>query len=190
MAVTLPSRKCPPPLVLEYRLVEEDVRHYAASGRLRACGQLCRRQGRGMLAPAALGGLLFGLCLGAHGARAAGVAIGATLGVLAAIAWLRRSWACRCSCRLAREAGVPLGLRLTASDRGLVKDPAPDGSDPGRTFEWPEVTEVDRVDHLTVFRLRSAGSVLLIPDRAFADAGARERFVDQVRDWRRYAARS
>jgi hypothetical protein len=170
--------------VVEYRLTEADVRHYATAGRARACRRLGREQGWGLLPLIAVGLLLFGLCYQSHGIRAVGLAVGTTLAVLLACARLREAGTCRRACRLARDLGVPLDLRLTASALGLVKDPAPDGSDPGRRFGWSEVVEVDRVDHLTVIRLRPAGGVLLIPDRAFPDPEARGQFAARARHWR------
>lgn len=173
------------PLVVEYQLTEADVRRFATSGRARACRRLCREQGWGILPLVGLGLLLFGLCYRSHEAWAVVVALGTTMAVLAAFARLREARSCRRVCRLARDLGVPLDLRVAASTAGIAKDPAPDGSDPGRTFAWSEVVEIGRVDHLTVIRLRPAGSVLLIPDRAFGDDESRERFAGEVLGWHR-----
>jgi hypothetical protein len=172
---------------LEYRLTEADVRHYATSGKVRACGQLCRNQGWDLvpLAPVAL--LLFALCYRANGVRSVALMLATFLAVLGVLGWLRWFGFCRWECRLAHDVGVPLDLHLSVSPAGITKGASADESDPSRTFVWSEVVEVERVDHLTVIRLRPAGGVLLIPDRAFLDEPARVEFEARARDWQRAA---
>jgi hypothetical protein len=171
--------------VLEYRLTEADVRHYATSGKVRACHQLCRRQGLGLLPLVAIGLLLFGLFYWSHGFRSVGLMLVTFLAVLGALGWLRWSGYCRRECRLAHDVGVPLDLHLSVSPSGITKDASADDSDPSRTFAWSEVLEIGRVHHMSVIHLRPAGGVLLIPDRAFPDDQARNEFETEVRGWQR-----
>ena len=174
--------------VLEYRLTEADVRHYATSGKVRACRRLCRRQGSGLLPLAAIGLLLFGLFYRSHGVRSVGLMLVTFLAVLGAMGWLRWSRHCRQECRLAHDMGVPLDLHVSVSPSGITMDAPADDSDPSRTFGWSEVVEIGRVHHLTVIRLRPAGGVLLIPDRAFPDDQARNEFENQIQGWQTAAA--
>ncbi len=183
-ADSLPSSS----IALHYRLTEADVRCHVRSGRARACRRICRDQGWGMIPLLALGLLLFGLCWRSHGFRPVGRAIAATAAVLGGFAWLREARTCRRACRMARDLGIPLDLRLTVTPEGITQEPAPDGSDPGRTFAWSQVAGIDRVDPMTVIRLQPAHGVLLIPDRAFADAAAAGQFAARARDWQRAAA--
>jgi hypothetical protein len=173
--------------VLRYRLTEADVRRYATSGKVRACRQLCRNQGLGLLPVVAIGLLWFGLSYRSNGARSAVLMLVTFLAVVGALGWLRWSGFCRWECRLAHDVGVPLDLHLSISPAGITKDASADDSDPSRTFRWSEVVEVGRADHLTIIRLRPAGGVLLIPDRAFLDEPARIEFETRARGWQRAA---
>ena len=172
---------------LEYRLTEADVRHYANSGKVRACGQLCRNQGWDLLPLAAVALLLFALCYRANGFRSVVLMLATFLAVMGLLGWLRWSGFCRWECRLAHDVGVPLDLHLSVSPTGITKGASADDSDPSRTFAWSEVVAVGRADHLTVIRLRPAGGVLLIPDRAFLDEPARIEFETRVRGWQKAA---
>src|SRR5258708_27019056 len=87
---------------IEYRLTEADVRDYATSGQVRACRQLCRNQGWGLLPLLAIGLVLIGLFYRSHGARSVGLMLAISLIVLGALGWLRRARDSRTECRLAR----------------------------------------------------------------------------------------
>src|SRR3954468_20071544 len=96
--------------VLEYRLTEAAARHYATSGPVKACRQLCRNQGWGLLLVLAIGLFLFDLVYQSHGAQSVGLMLVVLLIVLVALGWLRRARYCRKECRLARDMGVPLDI--------------------------------------------------------------------------------
>jgi hypothetical protein len=183
MSETISSTESAESFVLEYRLTEADVRHYATSGKVRACRQLCRNQGWGLLLVLAIGLFLFGLIYRSHGVRSVALMLAVSLTVLGALGWLRRARYSGKECRLARDVGIPLDIHLSVTAGGITKDESADESDPSRTFHWSEVVEIVRVDHLIAIRLRPAGAVLLIPDRAFRDDLARDRFETQIRAW-------
>ena len=168
-------------LPLEYRLTEADVHHYCTSDRARKCWRTCRRRKAAVLILALLGLFLVGMCYRARGGRAASLAMTTALVVLGALAWSREARADHRVCRLAREMGLPLDLRLVVSREGLAEESVSGPFDPGRTFAWSEVVDVSRVDRLTVIRLRPAGGVLIVPDRAFPSARARDDFLDNAR---------
>jgi hypothetical protein len=172
---------------LEYRLTEADVRRYCIFGRPGKCWRACRQRKAALAILAILGVFLVGMCYHERGAWSGTLALGATLAVLIALAWSRQAWADRRVCRVARQVGLPSDLRVTVSPEGITKAPGPDPSDPGRTFAWSEVVEVDRIDGLTVIRLRPAGGVLIVPDRAFPTVEARDGFGRSVRAWREAA---
>ena len=172
------------PLQLEYRLTESDVHHYCTSDRARKCWRSCHRRKAAVSILAMLVLFLVGMCYQARGGRSASLALTTTLAVLAMLAWSREARADHRVCRLAREMGLPLDLRLIVSRGGIVEESGSDPPDPRRTFAWSEVVDVSRVDHLTVIRLRPAGGVLIVPDRAFPSTKVREGFLEDARAWR------
>jgi hypothetical protein len=172
------------PVVLEYQLTEADVHHYCIRGRPRACWLTCRDRKTAMLVLAALGLFLIGMCYHSYGFRSGTLALVTTLGVLTALAWSHRAPADRRICRLAHEMGLPCDVRLVVSPEGIVKSPGASPDDPGRTFTWSDVVGFDRLDDLTIVRLRPARSLLIVPDRAFPDAEARAKVAEKVRRWR------
>ncbi len=171
------------PTVLEYQLTEADVRRYCVAGRPRACWLACRERKVGLAILGAIWAFLVGLCFARHGATAGSLALGSSLAVVLFLTWLRRARSDHRVCRLARAMGLPYALRLVVSDQGIVKEPGDDPSDPGRSFAWSEVVEVARVDALTVVRLRPAGALLIVPDRAFPDPEAREALARHAQGW-------
>ncbi len=177
------------PIVLEYQLTEADVRHYCISGRPGACWRTCRRRKLAILALAALGLFLIGDCYHSHGFRAGTIALVTTIGVLTALAWSHRAPADRRVCRLARDMGLPCDVRLVVSPEGFVKEPGASPDDPGRTFGWSDVVNVDHFDSVTVVKLRPARSLLIVPDRAFPSPEARAEVVETIREWRKAAGR-
>jgi hypothetical protein len=176
-------------LVLEYRLTEDDIHHYCLAGRPRKCWRSCRHRKVALLILSALGLFLVGVCYHARGIRAGGLAIGTTLGIVAAFVWTRQARIDGHLCRLAGQMGLPEDFRLVVSAEGIVEEPAADSGDPGRSFGWSEVIAIDRIDRLTVLRLRHGGCVLFVPDRVFSTPEAREGFARSIRAWRKAASR-
>ena len=137
-----------------------------------------------MLVLAALGLFLVGLCFHAVGLRPGSLALVTTLVVLAALTWSREARAEHRVCGLARSMGLPRDLRLVFFPGGISEDSTPETPDPDRTFAWSEIVEIFRVDRLTVIRLRPAGGILIVPDRALALPGQRADFDEWIRAWR------
>jgi hypothetical protein len=159
------------PIRVEYQLTEADVHHYCSAGLAGKCWRSCRGRKTSILLLVALGCFLVGTCFHAQGVRAGGLALGTTLVVLAALAW-------------GREARVERDLRLIVSSEGITEESGPEIDDPARTFAWPEVLDVSRMNHLTVIHLRPAGGVLIVPDSAFASDQRRAEFEEAIRAWR------
>ena len=189
MSATSTSSEPSASLVLEYQLTEDDIHHYCVAGRPRKCWRSCRHRKVALLILAALGLFLVGVCYHARGLRSASLAIGTTLVIVAALAWTRQARIDLHICRLAGEMGLPEDVRLVISAEGIVEEPAADSGDPGRSFGWSEVIAIERIDGLTVFRLRHGGCVLFIPDRVFSTPKARTEFVERCRGWRKAASR-
>jgi hypothetical protein len=189
MRATTTSSEPSASLVLEYQLTEDDVHHYCVAGRPRKCWRSCRHRKAAILILLALGAFLVGACYHAQGIRAVGLAIATTLGIVAALAWNRQSRIDSHICWLAGQMGLPEDFRLVVSSEGIAEEPSADSGDPGRSFGWSEVIALDRIDSLTVFRLRHGGCVLFIPDRVFPTPKARAEFVDRCRAWRKAASR-
>jgi hypothetical protein len=172
------------PIRVEYQLTEADVHHYCSAGLAGKCWRSCRGRKTSILLLVALGCFLVGTCFHAQGVRAGGLALGTTLVVLAALAWGREARVERCVCRVAGQFGLPRDLRLIVSSEGITEESGPEIDDPARTFAWPEVLDVSRMNHLTVIHLRPAGGVLIVPDSAFASDQRRAEFEEAIRAWR------
>jgi hypothetical protein len=189
MGATSTSSEPSASLVLEYRLTEDDIHHYCVAGRPRKCWRSCRHRKATILILAALGLFLVGICYHARGVRSASLALGTTFAIVAALAWTRQARIDGHICRLAGEMGLPEDFRLAVSPEGIVEEPGADSGDPGRSFGWSEVIAIDRIDGLTVFRLRHGGCLLFVPDRAFPTPAARLDFDERSRAWRKTASR-
>ena len=142
-----------------------------------------------MLILVALGLFLVGLCYWTVGARPGSLALVTTLAVLVALSWSREARAEHRVCRLARYLGLPRDLRLRFLPGGIAEESTPEALEPDRTYSFPEIVEILRIDRLTVIRLRPAGGVLIVPDRAFAAPEQRAEFEEWVRAWRSAARR-
>ncbi len=177
------SEPSPIPLRIHYDLTEADVRRYVASGRFGKACRSFRCRPLGWLAMLALGAFLVGICYQGHGLRAGSLVLGATLAVLTALACAREVRFERRVARLAGLMGLPRTLDLVLSPRGIAEGSDSGVPDPGRTFAWHEVEEIARVDHLTVIRLRPAGGVLIIPDRAFESGSEQIAFEGTLKAW-------
>ena len=176
-------------LVLEYRLTEGDIHHYCVAGRPRKCWRSCRHRKATILTLAALALFLIGICYHARGVRSASLALGTTFAIVAALVWTRQARIDGHICRLAGDMGLPEDFRLVLSAEGIVEEPGADSGDPGRSFGWSEVIAIDRIDGLTVFRLRHGGCLLFVPDRAFATARNPPRIRQAARAWRKAGSR-
>lgn len=171
-------------LRLDYRLTEADVHHYCLAGRVGRCWRCCRGRKAAIGLLLALGYFLVGACFLGPGVRSGMLALGTTLVVVAAFAWVREARFEGCIDRLAREMGLPVDLRLVVTPEGIAEESS---DEPGRTFAWSEVVDVSRIDHLTLIRLRPAGGVLIVPDSAFQSPESRAEFAATLRQWREAA---
>ena len=132
---------------------------------------------------AAIGAFLVGIRYRGHGLRAGSLVLGATLAVLTAFACAREACFERRVARLAGLMDLPRTLDLILWLEGITEGSDTGVPDPGRTFAWHEVEEIARVDHLTVIRLRPAGGVLIIPNRAFGSTSERIAFEGTSKRW-------
>ena len=92
------------------------------------------------------------------------------------LTWAREARGERRVCRVARLMGIPRKIGLVVSPEGISE-----AMESSFTFAWSEVIRLARMDHLTVIRLRPAGAVLIIPDRAFSSDRERVEFENALR---------
>jgi hypothetical protein len=172
------------PIHLHFRLSETDVRHYCTAGRARKCWRCCRARKAALFTLLAVGAFLVGTTHQARGVRSIALLLGTTAVVVGALAWDREARVERRIMLLARTLGLPREVDLVVSPEGIVEGSADGSHDPSRTYTWDEVLEIYRIDHLSIFQLRPAGGVLIVPDGAFASPEDRLAFEEHIRAWR------